>query len=380
MSRYGSLNNIVLMPPMNHHGLPSPSPSQRPRRGLARRDFLRGSAIAATSFSLHFAGRYTGWAGSADLGRIITVLGPIPPEDLGVTLPHEHVLVDFVGADKISPDRYDPKDAFAQILPHLRDLKALGCRSLVECTPAYLGRNPRLLKRLSEASGLHLLTNTGYYGASDNKFLPAQAHRETAEQLADRWLKEWQEGIEGTKIRPGFIKIGVGGQTLSDLHRNLVRAAAKTHLGSGLAIASHTGPANLALEQLAILREEGVSGAAFVWVHAQAEQDVEAAIRVGRKGCWVSYDGFDTQETMRYVELLSRFRKEDRLDQVLLSHDAGWYRPGEPKGGQFRAFDALFRTLVPALKQAGFGQNQIDQVLILNPARVFAVQVKRDRA
>ncbi len=368
------------MPPMNQHGLPSPSPSHRPRRGLSRRDFLRRSVIGAAGLSLHLAGRCTGWAGSADVGRIITVLGPIPPEDLGVTLPHEHVLVDFVGADKISPDRFDPEDAFTQILPHLRELKALGCRSLVECTPAYLGRNPLLLKRLSEVSGLHLLTNTGYYGASENKFLPAHAHRETADQLAARWLKEWQEGIEGTKIRPGFIKIGVGGQRLSDLHRKLVRAAAKAHLGSGLAIASHTGPANLALEEVAILREEGVSGAALIWVHAQAEQDVETALRVARQGCWVSYDGFDTPETKRYVELLNRFRKEDRLGQVLLSHDAGWYRPGEPKGGQFRSFDVLFRVLVPALKEAGFNRNQIDQVLIRNPAKAFAVQVKRNRA
>jgi predicted metal-dependent phosphotriesterase family hydrolase len=366
------------MLPMNHYESAKQPARSQPRHGVSRRTFLHRSVIGGAGLSLPLAGQHYGWADSSDPARIMTVLGPIPPEELGVTLTHEHVLVDFIGADKISPDRYDPDDAFVQILPHLRDLKALGCRALVECTPAYLGRNPVLLKRLSEAIGLHFLTNTGYYGASDNKFLPAHAHRETDEQLATRWLREWQEGIEGTNVRPGFIKIGVGGERLSELHRKLVRAAARTHLGSGLVIASHTGPAKLALEQLAILREEKVSGAAFIWVHAQAEQDIEAALGVARTGCWVSYDGFDTHEVKRYIELLGRFRKEGRLGQVLISHDAGWYRPGEPKGGQFRSFDALFRTLIPALKQAGFSQDQIDQLLVRNPAEALAVRIRKD--
>jgi phosphotriesterase-related protein len=306
----------------------------------------------------------------------MTVLGPIRPDEMGVTLTHEHVLVDFIGADKISRDRYQTDDAFAKILPHLKQVRELGGQTLLECTPAYLGRDPVLLQRLATASGLHLLTNTGYYGAADNKFLPGHAFTESADQLAGRWLKEWREGLEGTKVRPGFIKIGVGGETLSDLHRKLVRAAARTHRASGLTIASHTGPAKLALEQLDVLRKEGIGARAFVWVHAQAESDPAVHLKVAERGAWVSLDGYGPAETKRYVEMLKVLRDRGRLGQVLLSHDAGWYRPGEPEGGEFRPFDALFKGLLPRLKEEGFSQMEIDKVLVRNPAEAFTIRVR----
>ena len=341
---------------------------------LCRRTFLGRVTLAAGTVSLAFSDETRSGEGTPP--RVMTVLGPVHPGELGVTLTHEHVLVDFIGADKISRDRYRADDAFAKILPHLKRVRELGGRTLVECTPAYLGRDPALLQRLATASGLRLLTNTGYYGAADNKFLPAYTFTESADQLSDRWLKEWREGIDGTKVRPGFIKIGVGGDTLSDVHRKLVRAAARTHRASGLTVASHTGPAKLALEQLEVLREEGVEARAFVWVHAQAESGPTVRLKVAEAGAWVSLDGYGPAETKRYVEILTALRDRGRLGQVLLSHDAGWYRPGEPEGGQFRPFDALFKVLVPKLKEDGFSQAEIDQVLVRNPAEAFAVRVR----
>src|SRR5262249_25127003 len=91
-----------------------------------------------------------------------TVRGPLDPARLGVTLMHEHVLVDFIGADKLQPGRYSPDEVFQVALPYLRALRSKGCDTLVECTPSFLGRDPLLLRRLSQAGGLNLLTNTGY--------------------------------------------------------------------------------------------------------------------------------------------------------------------------------------------------------------------------
>jgi phosphotriesterase-related protein len=106
---------------------------------------------------------------------IQSVTGDVTTDRLGLTLMHEHVLVDFIGADKVSPNRYSVDEAFKVVLPHLQQVRALGCETLVECTPAYLGRDPVLLRRLSEASGVRILTNTGYYGAAKDKHLPAHA-------------------------------------------------------------------------------------------------------------------------------------------------------------------------------------------------------------
>ena len=79
-------------------------------------------------------------------------------------LAHEHVLVDFVGADAIRPGRYDRDEVFRIARPKLQELRRFGCRRLLECTPNFLGRDPDLLARLSDATGLELWSNTGLYG------------------------------------------------------------------------------------------------------------------------------------------------------------------------------------------------------------------------
>ena len=296
-----------------------------------------------------------------------TVTGPIPAALLGLTLMHEHVLVDFIGAAQVSPSRYDRDAAFAAILPHLRQLKALGGETLVECTPAYLGRDVELLRRLSAASGLRMLTNTGFYGAANDKHLPAFAFSETAEQLAARWTREWTDGIDGTGIKPAFMKIGVDGAPLSDVDAKLVRAAALTHRAIGLSIASHTGSGAAALEELAILENAGAPLSSFIWVHAQSEKDRTFHVRAAERGAWVEFDGVGPSSVDDHVALVRNMKDRGLLSRVLVSHDAGWYRVGEPGGGTFRPFDTLFTSLVPALKAAGFSDDDVRQLLVDNP-------------
>jgi phosphotriesterase-related protein len=220
-------------------------------------------------------------------GMIMTVNGPISPREMGVTLTHEHILVDFIGADKISEQRWDKGKVTDRVMPFLKQLKDLGCQTFVDCTPDFLGRDPYLLKFLSYTSGLNIITNTGYYGAANNKYLPQNAYTESAEQLAYRWTREWENGIEESLAKPGFIKIGVSGDTLSDLHKKLVIAAALTHLKTGMTISSHTGPAIPAFEQLALLQNEGVSPEAFIWVHAQSEKDLSNHVKAAKMGAWI---------------------------------------------------------------------------------------------
>ena len=73
---------------------------------------------------------------------MMTVGGPIAPEQMGLTLPHEHIIVDFIGADRVARDRYDADEVIRVALPHLRRLREQGVRTLVECTPAYPGTRP----------------------------------------------------------------------------------------------------------------------------------------------------------------------------------------------------------------------------------------------
>lgn len=316
-------------------------------------------------------------------GQIMTVLGPITPRRLCVTLPHEHVVVDFIGADRTSPDRCDADQALTLALSALQGFRALGGSALVECTPAYIGRNAALLVRLSQASKIHLLTNTGYYGAVNNKYLPRHALTESADDLAARWQTEWEAGIEGTGVRPGFIKLGVEAGPLSELHAKLVRAGARLHRQTGLTIAVHTGDGAAARDEVRVLREEAVAPEALIWVHAQNDSG-PIQLELARAGVWISLDGFSAATGVRdrYIEALQRFRAERLLHRVLLSHDDGWAVEGAgPRGtglklfgnGNAAPYRSLFTELFPALASQGFTSADLRLLTIANPRRAFTI-------
>jgi phosphotriesterase-related protein len=335
---------------------------------MRRREFLQHLGIGATLAAVA--------SGRESSPVVHTVRGPIAVAELGRVLPHEHVLVDFVGADRIADSRYDADEVFRVALPHLQRARELGVRTVFECTPDFLGRNPQLLRRLSVASDLHLITNTGLYGARRNIFLPRYAHEEPAAQLAARWIREANEGIGETGIRPGFIKCGVDAEpALSAMHRKLVTAAALTHTATGLTIAVHTGRGP-GREQLDILREHGVAPAAFVWVHAQGASDDELFAAADR-GAWISCDGLNRPTLARHLALCTELKKRGHVGRVMLSHDAGWFDPAKPQGGTFRPFDLLLTTFVPMLRDHGFSDAEIDQLTIKNPAEAFAIRVRK---
>lgn len=307
----------------------------------------------------------------------MTVNGAIRPKQLGKTLIHEHILVDFIGADKISFDRWNRDEVEKVVLPFLTEVKKQGVRTILDCTPAFLGRDVRLLQSLSIKSGLQILTNTGYYGAADNKYLPKWAFSETAEQLADRWTAELETGIDETNVRPGFIKIGVNPGPLSELHRKLVRAAGLTHLRTGLTICSHTGPATAAFEEIEELQRAGVHPSAFVWVHAQSESNKNFYTKAAQLGAWVSLDGMGWGDWENYATWLDLLKSNQLLQRVLISHDAGWFRPGEANGGNFVGYTAIFEKLFPLLRQRGFSPADLDRLLIHNPAEAFTIRVRK---
>lgn len=342
---------------------------------LSRREWLAGTLALLSGGCAAARTKDRAPAVARAEGRIETVTGSIAADRLGLTLMHEHVLVDFIGASQVSPSRYEADAVFSAVLPHLQQARRLGCETLVECTPAYLGRDPALLKRLSEASGVHILTNTGYYGAAKDKHLPPHAFEETAEQLAARWVRERERGIDDTGIKPAFMKIGVDEAPLSAIDGKLVRAAALTHRETGLPIASHTGTGAAAFEELDLLDGAGVRLSAFIWVHAQAERDETFHARAARRGAWVEFDGIAQSSVARHVALVGHMKAQGLLGHVLVSHDAGWYRVGEPGGGQFRPYDTLFTAFVPALKASGFADAEVHQLLVENPRRALGIEL-----
>lgn len=295
-----------------------------------------------------------------------------------IWLTHEHILVDFVGADSIQPNSWNHEAVIKEILPFLEDLYEYKVNYFVDATPNYLGRDVLLLKKIADKTGIRILTNTGLYGARNNQFIPEYARKMTAENLAGMWINEFKNGIDGTSVKPGFIKIGIdNADTLSPMHEKLVKAAALTHLKTGLTIASHTGKAEGLWPQLNILKAAGVSPEAFIWVHAQSEKNNENYLKAAKMGCWISLDGLGG-ELEKHVGKILFARQNGILNRILLSHDAGWYDP-QKEIQHIKSFTNIFRKLYPELKSKGFSEDEFKMLFSVNPSKAYAIKLRTVR-
>lgn len=317
---------------------------------------------------------------------IMTVNGPESPGKMGITLTHEHVLVDFIGADSTGYSRWNRVSVIEKALPFVIEAKSKGVRTIIDCTPAWLGRDPVLLRSLSRIAGVNFITNTGYYGANKNKYIPQDFYEQDAQELADLWISEFENGIEETGIKPGFIKIAVDpDDTLSDEHRKIITAAGMTHLKTGLIIASHTGPDNPAFAQISILKVMGVDPSAFIWVHAQGGT-LEGNINAAKEGAWISLDNIRKRDGTEsgshgtlewYADRIIEMKKNGLLSRVLISHDSGWYDPAKPGGGAINGYTDIFDHFIPVLKAKGLTEDEIDQILVRNPQEAFKIKIRK---
>lgn len=306
-------------------------------------------------------------------GKIMGVNGTINVERSGDWLTHEHILVDFIGADQAGKRRWNPRDVEIKMLPYLLKIESLNIQTFVDATPNFLGRDVALLQDMAIASRLNIITNTGLYAAVDYKYLPEYAFEETAQQLADRWIDELRIGIDGTSVRPGFIKISVNAhQPLKALDRKIVIAAGLAHQATGLTIASHTGPAHAAFEQLEILDSLGVAPEAFIWVHAQQEENPANYKKAAEMGCWISLDGWGWEQKQHYQKLRYA-QKHGLIDRLLISHDGGWYDPSQPDA-HVTPYSYIPKQLVAQMKTDGFDINDIHKLLHDNPIKAFTIQ------
>ena len=303
----------------------------------------------------------------------MTVTGPVAVGDLGLVLAHEHVMSTF-GAEPAATPRYDDAAVIAAVAPSLLALREAGVGAIIEATAAYFGRDPRLLKQISERTGVRLITNTGYYGAANGRYLPPDLFSLPPEAIAARWIAEASEGIAGTGIRPGFLKLGINAGPLNEADRLLLRAAARTHRATGLTIAVHTGANHeAAADQLDLLAAEGVRPDAWVWVHAHQAPDSAALIAAARRGAWISFDGWNAANAARSLEILRELRTANLLHRVLLSHDGNLH---PTPGARPRPLDWLLREGRAALTTAGFTPDDWRQLTVDNPAAAYAVRIR----
>jgi len=309
------------------------------------------------------------------VNQINTVSGEISTSQLGMSLTHEHVMSNF-GKGISETSHYDNFKLFNQVIPYLKELKSLGVNTIFDCTTEYFGRRVDLLKKISDSTGIHIVTNTGYYGAANDQYIPEFAYELNSKSISEIWIDEFKNGIHGTGIKPGFIKVAFDDNTPSDIDKKLFESAIFTHLSTGLTIAAHTGGnIEAAKLQVELLQKNKVRLSAWIWTHANKVKENELLMEFAAKGAWISLDGVNESNTDEYIQRIKLFKQNNLLNKILISHDGN----GFPRGGKVRKFEALFKHLIPAMLKNGFTEEDVNQLLVKNPKEAFKIMVRKTK-
>ena len=306
--------------------------------------------------------------------QIQTLKGSIETDSFGLILPHEHLFTDLRGPFVDGYAQAESSNVVRVVKPFLEDAFASGVTALVECSTIGVGRNLEILQQLAEASPIHIIAPTGVYREA---FIPSALREMREGGLAQLWIRELTEGIDGTSVRAGFIKLAMSDDGPTELEKRNLRAAAQASAATGAVIASHTIGGRVAREEMDVLTKAGHDLRRFIWIHAQTEPDIAIVKEAAGRGAFVEFDsvGAPHQSQSELVGTVVTLIQVGYLDHILLSHDAGWYNPAHPDGlpnDGFRGYTALTKEFLPALSAHGISDEQIRHITVDNPARAFA--------
>lgn len=309
-------------------------------------------------------------------GYLQTIKGCVSVDDLGLILPHEHLFTDLRGPSVPDYAQADQEDVVGVIIPLLIEAHSHGVTAIVECSTVGVGRNIQILKTLSQNTPIHIIVPTGVY---QEDYIPAFMKDHSIDKFADLWVKEITEGIEDTYIQAGFIKISISNDGPTALETKVLKSAVKASQQTGAIIASHTPSGEEFYKQIRIIEDEGLEPNRFIWVHANLEEDKQIHLEAAKFGVFVEFDavGASWQAQHKMVDYTLSLIGAGYTENILLSHDAGWYQPGNPNGepeGGYRGFVDLSETLIPSLNAKGVSDEIIKQITQDNPFNAFGFQ------
>ena len=278
--------------------------------------------------------------------ELVTTLGPLTRDRLGMILPHEHVFVDLRTPDQRGYAEADVGEVVRLMAPEIERIKALGVTALIECSTGGVGRRADIDRAVSEATGFPIVVPTGNYR---EPWIPHWVAEASEEALRDWMLAELTDEIEESGVRAGWIKLSAGDDGITDLEARILRAAAAAARKTNAVIGSHTIKGRVVMDQLDIIEAAGYDPSRFISIHTQEEPDRDMHLAVASRGAWIEYDSIGRTEDDVLIELIHRVLDAGFADQLLLSHDSGWYDPAKPGGGELKTYTHLSEELIPKL-------------------------------
>ncbi|UCH26233.1 MAG: hypothetical protein JSV66_00880 [Trueperaceae bacterium] len=286
-------------------------------------------------------------------------------------LPHEHVFVDLGPIEAKSFERADAGEVIALMAPELEAARAAGVSALVECTPVGVGRRVDLVRAVSIAADLPLVVATGIYR---EPWVPAWAQEASETELRDWMLRELTAEIENTGVQAAWIKVSAGDDGMTPCEEKILRAAAAAGRATHAVIGSHTVRGAVVRDQLDLIEAAGYTPERFIWIHTQAEEDFALHLEMAQRGAWLEYDAIGSEDysDAYFITNIQQLLEAGFEDQLLLSHDRGWFDPSKPGGGIPKPFTYLSEVFLPKLRRAGIDEATVEKLTRLNPYRAFA--------
>lgn len=309
---------------------------------------------------------------------IYTVRGPIKRDSLGATLSHEHFKWEYddsFAQGMYFDRRYDDEitqKAYDAIYPVICDLKKSGCQAIVETSPPIGGQNLKLLKKLSDETDMHIIPNTGWNVFKHTRDIFSAGF---ADQLAARWISDFENGldtIDGIMIRPGYIKILLDRGNLSDVDRDMLRAAIQATKKTGMPIHCHILESKMLYKVLDYLESEDADMSKFLWAHADQEGDLEAIEAGISKGIWIGFDMIKDGTHEEKMVLIKALVDNGHKDRILLSQDYDFYEEYDSKGADHPC-TTLFTKFLPFCHENGIHEKTMSEILTLNPSVFYNI-------
>ena len=322
-----------------------------------------------------------------------TVLGQIDPDKLGFTLPHEHIICDYLlcrSRVRKKPQWgtymwFDDPEVMTEELKYYRED---GGGAVVDVTCHGWGRDPVTLRQISEASYVHIVACTGFY---IENCMPDWVKYKTVDQLASWIEREIVTGCnarksqEVTGVKAGIIKTSVSRPTYSHLELKGLKAVAKAHLRTGIPISTHNSGSiryeieggNIGTELLEFLVDEGVNPESVIIGHTDENPDIRNLVSLARKGAWIQFDTIGKENYIldeTRANLVLAFRNRGLLDQLLLSQDRNRKPMLRKYGGP--GYSDIISRFNPILEKVGLTLKEIKKITHNNPGKALRKREK----
>src|SRR3954465_9543478 len=318
---------------------------------------------------------------AAAMSTVETVQGPVDARELGLTLIHEHVRFRDEAIARNWPQLYDGNVEFSRAVDAVFAAKEHGVQTIVDPTAMFGGRDVRFMKQIADVTGVQIVPCTGIYTYD---YLPHHFQNADAGHMAELFAADIQQGIQGTEIKAAFIKCAADEPGLTENIEKVHRAAARASVRTGAPIMAHSRPAsNTGPRQVEIFLEEGVAPEKIQIAHTGDSADLDYIEGLLDKGVYIGLDRYGLpmflptdQRNTTTLALLER----GHVERMFLSQDfvaaLDWFPPeaveGIIGGGLVEpdwSMTLLFERIIPALFEGGMTEDQLDTMLVANPAR-----------